>query len=137
MNWKLIAQLSLFGLAMGLATVFAIPANVEPLFWLVVFGISAYLLATRSSKPLQHGVLVGIANSVWVTACHIVFLNHYIANHPREASMMKSMPLPDSPRAMMVMVGLAIGIVSGIVIGLLAWLATKLLRPRAAPPLAQ
>jgi hypothetical protein len=41
MNWRLIAQLSLFGLAMGIATVFFIPSTIEPLFWLVIFGISA------------------------------------------------------------------------------------------------
>ena len=45
MNWKLIFQLSLFGLAMGVATVFLIPSTVEPLFWLVVFAISAYAIA--------------------------------------------------------------------------------------------
>ena len=136
MNWKLIAQLSLFGLAMGVATVFAIPANVEPVFWLVVFGVSAYFLATRSSTPFRHGVLVGVANSVWVTASHVLFVNRYIANHPQEAAMMKSMPLPDSPRLMMVMVGIGIGVVSGIVIGLLALLAARLVRSRSAPSTA-
>ncbi|HUL50047.1 MAG TPA: hypothetical protein VLT79_08545 [Gemmatimonadales bacterium] len=136
MNWKLVAQLSLFGLAMGLATVFAIPSNIEPVFWLVVFGISAYFLATRTSTPFRHGVLVGIANSVWVTASHVLFVNRYIATHPQEAGMMKSMPLPDSPRFMMVMAGLGIGVVSGIVIGLLALLATKLVRSRTAPSTA-
>jgi hypothetical protein len=30
MNWKLIIQLSMFGLAMGIATVFVIPSNIEP-----------------------------------------------------------------------------------------------------------
>jgi hypothetical protein len=130
MNWKLIFQLSLFGLAMGIATVFVIPANVEPVFWLVIFTITAYFIATRTfSKRFQHGVLVGIANSVWVTGAHVLMFHQYIANHRREAAMMTTMPLPDSPRLMMVMVGLAIGIASGVVIGLLALLAAKLVRP--------
>jgi hypothetical protein len=126
MNWKLIFQLSLLGLAMGLATVFFIPSSLEPVLWLVVFVISAYAIATRSSKKyFQHGLLVGIANSVWVTAAHVALFDRYIANHPREAAMMTSMPLPDSPRLMMSLVGPVIGIVSGLVIGLFAVVAAR------------
>lgn len=32
MNWKLIVRLSLFGLAMGIATMFLIPSTIEPIF---------------------------------------------------------------------------------------------------------
>jgi hypothetical protein len=55
-NWKLIFQLSLFGLAMAIATVYWIPQNVEPFFWLVIFIICAYLIAKRcSDKYFLHG----------------------------------------------------------------------------------
>ena len=40
--------------------------------------------------------------------------------------MMSSMPLPDSPRLMMALVGPVIGVVSGLVIGALAVLAAKM-----------
>ena len=36
MNWKLIFLLSLFGLAMGIATVYVIPSRLEPMFWLAI-----------------------------------------------------------------------------------------------------
>jgi hypothetical protein len=36
MDWKLIFGLSLFGLAMAIATVFIVPSNIEPAFWLVI-----------------------------------------------------------------------------------------------------
>ena len=69
MNWKLVFQLSLFGLAMALATVFWIPSRLEPFFWLVIFLLSASLIATRApSRPFLHGLLLGIANCVWITA---------------------------------------------------------------------
>ncbi len=137
MNWKLILQLSLFGLAMGIATVFVIPSSVEPLLWLVVLVITAYLIATRSAgRRFLHGLLVGIANSVWVTGSHVLLFPYYVAHHPREAAMMSSMPLPDSPRLMMVVVGSVIGVVSGVVIGLLAVLAARLVRPRSMPSAA-
>ncbi len=48
MNWKLILQLSLFGLAMAFATVFFIPSKVEPLVWLAIFIACAYVIATKA-----------------------------------------------------------------------------------------
>src|ERR1043165_4486344 len=99
MNWKLIFQLSLFGLAMGVATVFVIPSAIEPLFWLGIFVVCAYMIATRcSSRYFLHGLMVSVVNSVWITASHILLFRQYLANHPQEAAMMSSMPLPDSPR---------------------------------------
>jgi hypothetical protein len=131
MNWKIIFLLSLFGLAMGIATVFVIPSNIEPLFWLVIFVISAFVIArATASRHFLHGLLVGIVNSVWITGAHILFVNQYLANHAKEAAMMQSMPRPDSPRLMMALVGPIAGLVSGAVIGILAFIAGKLLKPR-------
>jgi uncharacterized membrane protein len=127
MNWKLIVQLSLFGLAMGIATVFMISSRIEPVFWLAILAISSYLIARRAhGQVFLHGLLLGVANSVWVTASHVLLFKQYIANHPQEAAMMSSMPLPDSPRTMMALVGPVVGVVSGLVIGLLAVIAAKL-----------
>lgn len=131
MNWRIIFALSLFGLAMGVATVFIIPSNIEPLFWLVIFVISAFVIARATpNRHFLHGLLVGIINSVWITGAHIVFMNQYLANHAKEAAMMQNMPRPDSPRLMMAMIGPIAGLVSGAVIGILAFIAGKLLKPR-------
>ena len=106
MSWKLVFGLSLFGLAMAIGTVFVIRSNVEPIFWLAIFLVCAFLIARRrSTGQFVHGLLVGIVNSVWVTGAHILFFGQYIANHPKEAGMMNSMPLPNSPRLMMALVG--------------------------------
>jgi hypothetical protein len=129
MNGKLILQLSLFGLAMGIATVFAIPSSIEPVFWIVIFILCAYIFAkTLPSHHFLHGFLLGLANSVWVTGSHLAFFNQYIARHAREAAMMSSMPLPQHPRLMMALTGPVIGIISGVVIGVLAAIAAKILR---------
>jgi hypothetical protein len=134
MHWKLIVQLSLFGLAMGIATVFLIPSSVEPFCWLAIFGICAYIIATRAgSRFFLHGLLVSIVNSLWITAAHILMFDRYIANHPQEAAMMRSMPLPDSPRLMMALTGPVIGLVSGLVLGLFAVVAAKLVAVRRRP----
>jgi hypothetical protein len=127
MNWKLILQLSLFGLAMGIATVFIIPSTVEPFLWLVVFGISAWAIVQRApERPFGHGVLVGLANSVWVTGAHVLLFNSYVARHPQEMAMMANGPLPTHPRPMMLGTGPLIGLVSGCLIGLIAIVAWRI-----------
>jgi hypothetical protein len=134
MNWKLILQLSLFGLVMGIATVFFISSAVEPFCWLLVFLVSAYAIARSApGRPFLHGVCVGLANSVWVTASHALLVDQYLARHPREAGMMASMPMPNSPRLMMALTGPVVGLVSGIVLGLFAVLASRWI-VRITPP---
>jgi hypothetical protein len=134
MNWRLIAQLSLFGLAMGLATVYFIPSTVEPLFWLAVFLVSAYLIATRAPQyRFRHGLYVGMANSLWVIGCHVGLFGAYASRHAREMAMMTTMPLSTHPRVMMIVSGLVIGVVSGALLGLLSLGAARLVTKRAAP----
>jgi hypothetical protein len=134
MNWKLIVQLSLFGFAMGVATVFLIPSTIEPFFWLVIFCICGYLIAIRApGRYFVHGLLVSIVNSFWITASHILLFDQYIPRHTREMAMMTSMPLPNHPRLMMALMGPVVGVVSGIVLGLFALVARKLVASRAAP----
>lgn len=122
--------LSLFGLAMGLGTVFGIPWKTEPLFWLVIFITSAFVMARQApSRPFLHGFLLGIVNSVWVTAAHILFYNRYLARHPIEAAMMER--LQASPRLAkvgMALDGLASGLIYGVVIGVLAYAVAKVLK---------
>jgi len=127
MSWPLVLKLSLFGLAMAIATVFVIPSNLEPFFWLVIFIICAVVIARQATgRNFVHGLMVGIVNSVWVTGAHVLFFDTYIANHQVEAQSMSAMPLP--PRVMMAVIGPVVGVVSGIVIGILAAIAGKVLR---------
>ena len=131
MNYRLIFQLSLLGLAMAIATVFWIPSTSEPLYWLVIFIISAYFIALKSSgKYFKAGFWVSIGNCVWITAAHIIFIHTYIASHPQQADMMTKMPFPDSPRLMMLITGTVIGIVSGLVLGLFAFTASRILQKK-------
>lgn len=129
MRWPLIFALSLFGLAMAVATISEIPSTVEPVFWLAIFLVCAYGIARRApGLVFLHGVALGIVNSVWVTGAHVLWFSTYIANHPREAAMTASMPLPTHPRVMMLIVGPIVGIVSGAIIGVFALVVSKFVR---------
>jgi hypothetical protein len=125
MNWKLILQLSLFGLAMAIGTVFVIPSNIEPLFWLVIFIVCAYVIAKKApGRYFLHGLMTSIVNSIWITAAHVILFDTYVANHPREAEMMTKLPI--SPKVMMLCTGPIIGVISGLVLGLFAVIARKI-----------
>jgi hypothetical protein len=131
MNIKLILQLSVFGLAMAFATIYFIPSHWEPLFWLVIFIVSAWLIAREcSGKYFLHGFLLSLANCVWITSAHIILFGTYLANHPDEAAMMVRTPAPFSPRVMMLTTGIVIGIFSGLVLGLFAFIASKISRKK-------
>lgn len=134
MNWKLIFQLSLFGLAMAFATVYFISSGMEPLCWIIIFVICAYLIAKNcNSRYFLHGFLVSVVNSIWITVIHVLLFNKYILNHPQEANMLTKMPMPERPRLMMLMTGPVIGIVSGLILGLFAFIASKFIKKRNHP----
>ena len=126
---KLIFQLSLFGLAMGFATISLIPQNIEPFFWLIIFIFCAYTIAKHcSGKFFMHGFMVSLVNSVWITAIHILFFQTYMANHPDQLSMMAELPMPYSPRIMMLLSILPFGIVFGLALGLFSFIASKIVK---------
>ena len=129
MNWKLIFQLSLFGLAMAFATVFIIPGNIELAFWLPIFIICAYFIAKNApGMYFLHGFCLSLMNSVWITSAHILFYHTYIAGHAEEAAMATKMPMPEHPRLMMLMVGPFFGALFGLIIGLFAFVASKFVK---------
>src|SRR5262245_3120919 len=130
MNWKLVFLLSLFGLVMGVATVFVIPANIEPVFWLVIFVVCAAIIAWNcTQKHFSLDLFLSLLNSVWIPAAHVALFETYLAGHPREAGFAAQM---GSPRLMMLATGPVVGLVSGLVLGLFAFGASKLIKPGAA-----
>ena len=130
MNWKLVLLLSLFGLGMGLATVSLIPSTIEPVFWLVIFIICAYLIARYAGgKYFQHGFMVSIVNSVWITLAHAAMFYKYAEDHPEFMQMVEGLPpaLAAHPRRLMFLIGPISGVIFGLVLGFFSWAAGRLL----------
>jgi hypothetical protein len=128
MNWKLVLQLSMFGIAMGIATVFVIPSNFEPLFWLAIFVVCAAIISKRCKRLFfLNGLMVSIVNSVWITSVHVLLFSEYSARHSAEIEMMARLPMGDSPRLLMILLFPVSGIVFGLIMGLFSY-AAHLLR---------
>jgi hypothetical protein len=129
MNWKLIFRLSLFGLVMAIATVYWIPQNIEPFFWLVIFVICAYLIAKRcNEKYFLHGFMVSIFNCVWIIAVHLILYDTYMAHHADMAAQMNAKMPGQNPRVMQLVIGPVIGVVSGLILGLFSLIASRMIK---------
>jgi hypothetical protein len=134
MNWKLIFQLSLFGLAMAFATITLIPTKIEPAFWLLIFLLCAWLIAKFAPGHFfWHGFLVSIVNSIWITGAHAYFYRSYIHHHPEMVDMSTKIPfLQGHGREQMVAMGPVFGILFGLILGLFAFLASKAVKRQPA-----
>src|ERR1700733_10344197 len=127
-NWKLIFQLSLFGLVMAVATIWLIPENIEYFIWPVIFIICAYIVAKNApGQYFLHGFLISVVNSVWISIAHVLFASVYLANHPHMQEMTPAMPLfaQHHQRTMMAVLGLPFGAVFGLILGLFCFIASK------------
>ena len=131
MNWKIIFQLSIFGLIMAFGTISLIPEKFEPAFWLVIFIFCAWVIAkVCPGKYFLHGFLVSMVNSVWITAANITFRQTYLAHHPKVASMNTNMPaaLAIHPQLTMALMGPIFGVMFGIILGLFSFVASKIVK---------
>ncbi|SRR6266480_6758837 len=129
MNWKLIFGLSLFGLAMAIATVFWIPSSIEWIFWLIIFIICAYLIAKNApGNYFLHGFLVSLVNSFWITVAHVMFFTTFNQNHPEMEEMVAKLPLHEHPKRLMAIMGPIFGVLFGLVLGLFAFIASKMVK---------
>ena len=130
MNWKIIFQLSAFGLIMALGTISLIPEKTEPLFWIFIFGFCAYVIArVCRGRFFLHGLCTGIMNAAWITVVHLAFSRSYLANHPQFTT-----NIPGSfvthPKMFMLITGPVFGILFGIILGLFTLVASKIVEKK-------
>jgi len=131
MNWKLLIQLSVFGLIMAGATVSLIPEKIEPVFWLVIFIFCGVVCARQATgKYFLHGFVLSLLNAVWIVAVHAIFVTTYMHNHPDMANM-KNMPasMTTHPRLLMLILGPAFGAAFGVIQGLFFFIISKIVKP--------
>jgi hypothetical protein len=134
MNWKIIFQLSIFGLIMAFGTVSLIPQKVEPVFWLIIFIFSSFIIAkVCTGKYFLHGFLVAILNSVWITAVHAIYLTNYTFNHPDVVDLTQR-ALPSfavHPRQAMIIMAPIFGVMFGIILGVFSFVMAKIVNKKS------
>ncbi|MBK0377973.1 hypothetical protein [Mucilaginibacter segetis] len=131
MNFKIIFQLSVFGLIMAFGTIALIPQNIEPVFWLVIFVFSALVIAkVCTAKYFLHGFVLSLFNSLWISLIHAAFYATYAIHHPDIIAINQNMPayLSIHPRKTILIMAPVFGIAFGIIQGLFALGAAKIIK---------
>ena len=130
MNWKLIFQMSLFGLIMAFGTVSLIPERTEIIYWIVICVFCAFVIAKQcAEKQFLHGFWLSILNSVWITSVHVYFYRTYAAKHPDVASMGTNMHfLASHPRLLMLILCPIFGVAFGLLQGLFALIVSRFVK---------
>src|SRR5689334_13676923 len=129
MNWNLIVRLSFFGFLMGAATVSLVPTIAEPVFWLIIYVISAYAIARKcTSNYFLNGFMLTLLNSAWVTGFHVIFYRIYLSSHPDIDLMYSGLPFSDSPRLGIIVIAPVLGSFFGVILGFFSFIASKVVR---------
>jgi hypothetical protein len=129
MDWKLVFRLSLFGIGMAVAGVLGWTGRAEPLVWLLIFVVYAYLIAKSApGRFFLHGFATSVINGLWIAIIHAACFPTFIANNPGLLEDYNRMPHPLPPRAMMFVMGPVVGAVSGLIAGLFAVFAGIVMR---------
>ena len=132
MNWRLIISLSVFGVAMGVASVLGFTKGLEPVLWLVIAFFCAVVIArTVRAKHLAHGFLTGVITGGLAPLIQALWFPTYIANNPKVSDQFKQLPPNFSARTLFFVLVPILAIVSGVVLGLLSWVGSKVIK-RAA-----
>ena len=134
MNWKLLFTLSLFGVAMGIASLFGLTGKLEPVLWLFIFILYAVGIAKRvQSKHFLHGLLVSVFNGLWIGVIHSAFSSTYFENNPDMLEGFQKLPQFVGPQVMMLVMGPLIGAATGVIAGLFTLIAAKMMVKKSAP----
>ncbi len=133
MNWKIIFQLSVFGLIMAFGTISLIPEQFEFVFWLVIFAFCGYVIARASRRRFfLHGFCISLVNSIWLTLVHILFYTSYAAHHPQVIKAVEALPMANHPRLLMVLMAPIYGCIFGLILGLFSFIASKIVKSKIA-----
>ena|SRR5688572_5954999 len=133
MNWKIILGLSLFGILMGVLSVFGLTGGLEWLLWLIIALISAVVIERSAPKlHVTSGFLVGFLDSLFSGIIVAFFWERYLLQNPDVLNRLAEMPEGLAPEFFMIIASVLIGFIYGLFIGLVVFLIRKTKRRSAA-----
>lgn len=129
MAWKLILLLALFGLVMGIAAVFGLTRDIEPLLWFSIAVVVALVLgANHVPKPFFHGLIIGVIAGILTSVVESLMFDTYLAHNPDVVSKFAATTSTQiSPQWLALAWSPVVGLVYGVLTGVLAWMASSLL----------
>lgn len=130
MKWGVVLELSVPGLAIGLAVVLGMSDATMAILWIALRLLTALAIARWvRRKHFAHGFCAGSLGGGVAVLCGVAFFGTYTENHPEYLQQASQVPSLD-PRLLLVLVAIGVALVHGIVQGLLAWIASKIVTSR-------
>ena len=130
MKWGVVLELSVPGLAIGLAVVFGMSEATMWVLWAVLRLLSALGIARWvRRKHFAHCFYAGFLSAAVAVLCGVVFFATYTGNHPEYLERASRVPSLQ-PRLLLALVAVGFGLVDGIVQGSLAWIASNIFTSR-------
>jgi hypothetical protein len=130
MKWSVVVELSVPGLAIGLAVVFGMGEAAMWVLWaLLRLATALWIARWVRRKHFAHGFWAGFLGAAAAVLCGAVLFETYTGHHPEYLERAGQIPNFD-PRILLVVIALAVGVVHGIVQGGLAWIASKIVTSR-------
>lgn len=125
MNWK-IWSLTVFGIIMGLLSVFGVGRQILWILWIVIAAFSGGVIAKSADRQIfTRGVVVGLFDWIFFAVIQAVMFNTYLANNPDSLDGFKEIPMALEPQYIILFSGPFIGILYGLFIGLIAFVIDK------------
>src|SRR5260221_5352537 len=130
MKWGVVLELSVPGLAIGLAVVFGMGETPMWVLWgLLRILTSLWIARWVRRKHFAHGFYAGSISAGVAVLCGAVFFETYTGHHPEYLERAGRVPSLD-PRLLLGLVAVGFGLVDGIVQGSLAWIASNIVTSR-------
>ncbi len=131
MNWRLVISISLLGLLLAVATIYFAPSETELILWMLLFLVSAFLVARYVDENIfLHGLFTGIFIFVWITLADSFLFGKYYLNHRGEVEAISNLGMTSSVHSTLVILGPAAGLVVGSIIGVLALALSPFVKPK-------
>src|SRR5437867_2373408 len=131
MKWGLVLELSIPGLAIGIAVVLGMRETPMWIYWgLLRLFTALWIARSTRRKHFAHGFLAGFLGAAAAVLSGAAFFATYTANHPEYLERAKSTAEHFDPRLLLVPIAIGVGLAHGIVQGALAWVASKIVTSR-------
>jgi len=128
LNQKLITKLSLWGVGMGLITVWGLAGPYEGWVWGVVIVAAALQLARHGAQQLfLHGLIAGFAMSLAAQLLQALLFPIYMANNLSQSADFIQLPIDFPPRLFILLLAPFIAAASGVALGVAAQIAERAL----------
>jgi uncharacterized membrane protein len=117
MNIRLIINLSLPGLLLGVLTSFGYLVNFEWIMWIAFWGVSAIIINKKqNSKKLLHAFVIGCIFSLLVHLAQLALLDIYLTHNPGYEESLRTFSKDMSAKQFILNIGILLSLVNGAVL---------------------